>query len=93
MSWKPGAVFPCYAACQSIATAKTRYAFSITPLACIWATVMQNPKGDPLGLVMHVGDETKKDTRVYETNLYLPYHTDRRTLSGCYVCAGRNLAA
>jgi len=38
--------------------------------------VTQNPKGDLLGLVMHVGDATKKDTRVYETNLYLPYHTD-----------------
>ena len=38
--------------------------------------VTQNPKGDLLGLVMHVGDASKKDTRVYETNLYLPYHTD-----------------
>lgn len=38
--------------------------------------VPQNPRGDLLGLVMHVGDATKKETRVYETNLYLPYHTD-----------------
>lgn len=44
--------------------------------------VMQNPKGDLLGLVMHVGDETKKDTRVYETNLYLPYHTDPSDVVG-----------
>ena len=38
--------------------------------------VSQNPKGDLLGQVMNVGDSSKKDTRVYETNLYLPYHTD-----------------
>jgi len=44
--------------------------------------VSQNPRGDLLGLVMHVGDETKKDTRVYETNLYLPYHTDPSDVVG-----------
>ena len=38
--------------------------------------VCQNLKGDLLGMVMNVGDITKKETRVYETNLYLPYHTD-----------------
>jgi len=38
--------------------------------------VCQNLKGDLLGKVMNVGDITKKETRVYETNLYLPYHTD-----------------
>jgi len=38
--------------------------------------VSQNPKGDLLGQVINVGDSSKKDTRVYETNLYLPYHTD-----------------
>lgn len=38
--------------------------------------VRQNPRGDLLGLVMNVGDKTKKTTRVYETNNYLPYHTD-----------------
>ncbi len=44
--------------------------------------VKQNPKGDLLGLVMNVGDITKKDTRVYETNLYLPYHTDPSDVVG-----------
>ena len=38
--------------------------------------VKQNPKGDLLGLVMNVGDLNDKNTRVYETNAYLPYHTD-----------------
>lgn len=38
--------------------------------------VRQNPRGDLLGIVMNVGDVTKKSTRVYETNLYLPYHSD-----------------
>lgn len=38
--------------------------------------VRQNPRGDLLGAVMNVGDVTKKTTRVYETNLYLPYHSD-----------------
>jgi hypothetical protein len=44
--------------------------------------VKQNPKGDFLGLVMNVGDISKKDTRVYETNLYLPYHTDPSDVVG-----------
>jgi hypothetical protein len=44
--------------------------------------VKQNPRGDLLGLVMNVGDITKKDTRVYETNLYLPYHTDPSDVVG-----------
>lgn len=44
--------------------------------------VRQNPKGDLLGLVMNVGDKTKKDTRVYETNAYLPYHTDPSDVVG-----------
>lgn len=38
--------------------------------------VCQNPKGDLLGMVMNVGDLSDKNTRVYETNAYLPYHTD-----------------
>lgn len=38
--------------------------------------VRQNPRGDLLGAVMNVGDATQKSTRVYETNLYLPYHSD-----------------
>jgi hypothetical protein len=44
--------------------------------------VKQNPKGDLLGLVMNVGDISKKHTRVYETNLYLPYHTDPSDVVG-----------
>ncbi|MEL0022657.1 MAG: TauD/TfdA family dioxygenase [Alphaproteobacteria bacterium] len=44
--------------------------------------VSQNPRGDLLGTVMHVGDATKKETRVYETNLYLPYHTDPSDVVG-----------
>jgi len=38
--------------------------------------VGQNPQGDLLGTVMNVGDATDKNTRVFQTNLYLPYHTD-----------------
>ena len=38
--------------------------------------VGQNPRGDLLGQVMNVGDINDKNTRVYQTNLYLPYHTD-----------------
>lgn len=48
--------------------------------------VCQNPRGELLGLVMHVGDASKKTTRVYETNLYLPYHSDPDA-SVCCVCA------
>lgn len=44
--------------------------------------VCQNPKGDLLGNVMNVGDITRKDTRVYETSLYLPYHTDPSDVVG-----------
>ena len=44
--------------------------------------VRQNPKGDLLGLVMHVGDVNDKQTRVFETNLYLPYHTDPSDVVG-----------
>lgn len=44
--------------------------------------VRQNPRGDLLGLVMHVGDVNDKQTRVYETNLYLPYHTDPSDVVG-----------
>lgn len=38
--------------------------------------VSQNPMGDMLGVVQNVGDLNDKKTRVYETNSYLPYHTD-----------------
>ena len=44
--------------------------------------VCQNLKGDLLGGVMNVGDITKKETRVYETNAYLPYHTDLSDVFG-----------
>ena len=44
--------------------------------------VRQNPRGDLLGLVMNVGDVTQKTTRVYETNLYLPYHSDPSDVVG-----------
>jgi len=44
--------------------------------------VGQNPNGDLLGLVMNVGDINKKNTRVYETNAYLPYHTDPSDVVG-----------
>lgn len=44
--------------------------------------VGQNPAGDLIGRVMSVGDPTKKETRVFETNLYLPYHTDPSDVVG-----------
>ena len=44
--------------------------------------VRQNPKGDLLGKVQAVGDIGDKNTRVYETNLYLPYHTDPSDVVG-----------
>lgn len=44
--------------------------------------VTQNPRGDLLGLVQNVGDKNNKSTRVYETNSYLPYHTDLSDVVG-----------
>jgi len=44
--------------------------------------VCQNLKGDLLGNVMNVGDINNKETRVYETNAYLPYHTDLSDVFG-----------
>ncbi len=44
--------------------------------------VGQNPRGDLLGAVMNVGDLADKRTRVYETNLYLPYHSDPSDVVG-----------
>jgi len=44
--------------------------------------VKQNPKGDLLGMVTNVGDLNDKNTRVYETNAYLPYHTDLSDVVG-----------
>jgi hypothetical protein len=44
--------------------------------------VRQNPRGDLLGTVMNVGDANDRNTRVYETNLYLPYHSDPSDVVG-----------
>ncbi|WP_111893933.1 TauD/TfdA family dioxygenase [Acinetobacter sp. MB5] len=44
--------------------------------------VTQNPRGDLLGVVANVGDKTQKTTRTYETNSYLPYHTDLSDVVG-----------
>ena len=44
--------------------------------------VTQNGKGDLLGQVMNTGDINDKNTRVYQTNLYLPYHTDPSDVVG-----------
>ncbi len=44
--------------------------------------VRQNPRGDLLGDVQAVGDIHNKHTRVYETNLYLPYHSDPSDVVG-----------
>ena len=44
--------------------------------------VRQNPRGDLLGEVRAVGDPNDKRTRVYETNLYLPYHSDPSDVVG-----------
>jgi hypothetical protein len=44
--------------------------------------VRQNPAGHLLGAVMNVGDLNDKNTRVYETNAYLPYHTDPSDVVG-----------
>ena len=44
--------------------------------------VRQNFKGDLIGTVMNTGDLNNKQTRVYETNAYLPYHTDPSDVVG-----------
>ena len=44
--------------------------------------VGQNPQGDLIGQVMNVGDPNDKNTRVYQTNRYLPYHTDPSDVVG-----------
>ncbi|MEM6985821.1 MAG: TauD/TfdA family dioxygenase [Pseudomonadota bacterium] len=44
--------------------------------------VGQNPQGDLIGQVMNVGDPHDKNTRVYQTNRYLPYHTDPSDVVG-----------
>jgi len=44
--------------------------------------VSQNFNGDMIGIVMNVGNLEDKNTRVYQTNLYLPYHTDPSDVVG-----------
>lgn len=44
--------------------------------------VTQNPKGELLVAVQNVGDKQNKSTRVYQTNAYLPYHTDLSDVVG-----------
>ena len=44
--------------------------------------VRQNPRGELLGTVMNVADATDRNSRVYETNAYLPYHTDPSDVVG-----------
>jgi hypothetical protein len=44
--------------------------------------VCQNPRGDLLGEVTAVGDPSDKRTRVYQTKLYLPYHSDPSDVVG-----------
>ncbi|MDK2778032.1 MAG: TauD/TfdA family dioxygenase [Pseudomonadota bacterium] len=44
--------------------------------------VSQNPKGEMIGKVTSVGDPSERNTRVYETNAYLPYHTDLSDVVG-----------
>ncbi|WP_313055545.1 TauD/TfdA family dioxygenase [Pseudomonas lopnurensis] len=44
--------------------------------------VTQNPRAELLGIVTAVGDPGQKTTRVYETNSYLPYHTDLSDVVG-----------
>ena len=48
----------------------------------IGVPVRQNPAGDLIGRVMNVGDLEDRQTRVYETNAYLPYHTDPSDMVG-----------
>ena len=44
--------------------------------------VTQNARGDLIGYVENVGDKNNKMTRVYETNSYLPYHSDMSDVVG-----------
>lgn len=45
-------------------------------------SVYQNKDKQLLGYVEDVGDASKKDTRVYQTNAYLPYHSDLSDVVG-----------
>lgn len=44
--------------------------------------VGQNPRGDLVGEVQAVGDASDKKTRTYETDRYLPYHSDPSDVVG-----------
>ena len=44
--------------------------------------IRQNPQGDLIGSVVNIGDLTDPQTRVYETNEYLPYHSDPTDVVG-----------
>lgn len=44
--------------------------------------VPQNPRGELIGEVMAVGDPADKHTRVYQTNRFLPYHSDPSDVVG-----------
>lgn len=44
--------------------------------------VIQNKQQQLLGYVENVGDASKKQTRVYQTNEYLPYHADLSDVVG-----------
>lgn len=44
--------------------------------------VTQNARGDLIGYVENIGDKNQKMTRVYETNSYLPYHSDMSDVVG-----------
>ncbi|OAL78399.1 hypothetical protein AY606_08150 [Acinetobacter sp. SFB] len=44
--------------------------------------VTQNARGDLIGFVENIGDKNNKMTRVYETNAYLPYHSDMSDVVG-----------
>ncbi|MGE0315349.1 MAG: TauD/TfdA family dioxygenase [Lautropia sp.] len=44
--------------------------------------VCQNPRGELLGVVAAVGDPQDRNTRVYQTNAYLPYHGDLSDVVG-----------
>ena len=44
--------------------------------------VRHNPAGDLIGRVMNVGDLEDQQTRVYENNAYILYHTDPSDMGG-----------
>jgi hypothetical protein len=45
-------------------------------------SITQNARGDLIGYVENIGDQKQKMTRVYETNAYLPYHSDLSDVVG-----------